>query len=281
MRTVRKTGASTSSFSTPMRRPTRKLPPKPQPSPRDSNDVDALARRNRRARQSALVAGRRVSRRSKAARSSRSTSASTSGSRSFSPTSSRRCGRCTTTSRVCSTTRSRSTCAPASRRRSSRSNRSRYGDFIASIGIPSILSIFSMDPLAGSGIVQVDLNLAFSILDRLLGGPGWYPDQAARSLRHRAHADAALHGPHAQQLPRGLELPADALAEDRSAGLEPAVHPAHHPARPDRRLRLLRAQDRRHRRRHELRPARTPFSNRSGRSSPTTSGRPRSWPAAV
>ena len=50
-----------------------------------------------------------------------------------------------------------------------------YGDFIASIGIPSILSIFSMDPLAGSGIVQVDLNLAFSILDRLLGGPGWYP----------------------------------------------------------------------------------------------------------
>src|ERR1035441_9966040 len=50
-----------------------------------------------------------------------------------------------------------------------------YGDFIASIGLPSILSIFSMDPLAGSGIVQVDLNLAFSILDRLLGGPGWYP----------------------------------------------------------------------------------------------------------
>jgi len=31
-----------------------------------------------------------------------------------------------------------------------------YGDFIASIGIPSILSIFSMDPLAGSGIVQID-----------------------------------------------------------------------------------------------------------------------------
>jgi flagellar motor switch protein FliM len=50
-----------------------------------------------------------------------------------------------------------------------------YGDFIASIGIPSVLSIFSMDPLAGSGIVQIDLNLAFSILDRLLGGPGWYP----------------------------------------------------------------------------------------------------------
>ncbi len=52
-----------------------------------------------------------------------------------------------------------------------------YGDFIASIGIPSILSIFSMDPLPGSGIVQVDLNLVFSIIDRLLGGPGWFPNK--------------------------------------------------------------------------------------------------------
>jgi flagellar motor switch protein FliM len=52
-----------------------------------------------------------------------------------------------------------------------------YGDFIASIGIPSILSIFSMDPLPGSGIVQVDLNLVFSIIDRLLGGPGWFPQR--------------------------------------------------------------------------------------------------------
>jgi flagellar motor switch protein FliM len=50
-----------------------------------------------------------------------------------------------------------------------------YGDFVASIGVPSILAIYSMDPLPGSGIVQVDLNLAFSIIDRLLGGPGWFP----------------------------------------------------------------------------------------------------------
>ncbi|MDQ2865284.1 MAG: flagellar motor switch protein FliM [Candidatus Eremiobacteraeota bacterium] len=52
-----------------------------------------------------------------------------------------------------------------------------YGDFIASIGTPSILGIFSMDPLPGSGIVQVDLNLVFSIIDRLLGGPGWFPNK--------------------------------------------------------------------------------------------------------
>src|SRR6201996_7731177 len=52
-----------------------------------------------------------------------------------------------------------------------------YGDFIAGISLPSILSIFSMDPLPGSGMVQVDLNLVFSIIDRLLGGPGWFPQK--------------------------------------------------------------------------------------------------------
>src|ERR1700761_6669191 len=43
-----------------------------------------------------------------------------------------------------------------------------YGDFVSSIGTPSILSIFSMDPLPGSGMAQIDLNLVFSIIDRLL-----------------------------------------------------------------------------------------------------------------
>jgi flagellar motor switch protein FliM len=52
-----------------------------------------------------------------------------------------------------------------------------YGDFIAGINVPSILAIFSMDPLPGSGSVQVDLNLVFSIIDRLLGGPGWFPQK--------------------------------------------------------------------------------------------------------
>jgi flagellar motor switch protein FliM len=63
-----------------------------------------------------------------------------------------------------------------------------YGDFISSIGIPSILSIFSMDPLPGSGMVQVDLNLVFSIIDRLLGGPGWY----AQKLRDLTDIERTL-----------------------------------------------------------------------------------------
>jgi flagellar motor switch protein FliM len=52
-----------------------------------------------------------------------------------------------------------------------------YGDFIASMGIPSILALFALDPLPGSGIVQVDLNVVFSIIDRLAGGPGWFPNK--------------------------------------------------------------------------------------------------------
>jgi flagellar motor switch protein FliM len=52
-----------------------------------------------------------------------------------------------------------------------------YGDFIASMGIPSILAIFALDPLPGSGIAQVDLNVVFSIIDRLAGGPGWFPNK--------------------------------------------------------------------------------------------------------
>ena len=220
-------------------------------------------------------------RRSKGARSSRSTSASTSGSRSSRPTSCRRCGRCTTTSRGCSTTRSRVYLRTRVEATIVSIEQISYGDFIASIGIPSILSIFSMDPLPGSGIVQVDLNLV--VLDHRPAArrPGLVPEQAARPHRHRAHADAALHGAHAQQLPRGVELPADALAEDRSARLEPAVHPAHHPARSDRGLRVVRAQDRRHGGRDELLPAVLGAAVDRDRSSPTSSGRRRSWPAAA
>ena len=67
-----------------------------------------------------------------------------------------------------------------------------YGDFIASIGIPSILGIFSMDPLPGSGIVQVDLNLVFSIIDRLLGGPGC--ERRKRRAIHFLSPSSRSHG---------------------------------------------------------------------------------------
>ena len=50
-----------------------------------------------------------------------------------------------------------------------------FSDFIASADNQNILSIFSLDPIPGSGMLKADTPLMFSIIDRLLGGPGWVP----------------------------------------------------------------------------------------------------------
>jgi flagellar motor switch protein FliM len=52
-----------------------------------------------------------------------------------------------------------------------------YSDFIASASGDHLYVIYSMDPLPGSGMVRIDLSLIFSIVDRLLGGPGWIPEK--------------------------------------------------------------------------------------------------------
>ena len=38
---------------------------------------------------------------------------------------------------------------------------------------PVIITLFSLTPMVGNGILQLDLPLAFCIVDRMLGGPGW------------------------------------------------------------------------------------------------------------
>lgn len=47
-----------------------------------------------------------------------------------------------------------------------------YEEFIRSIPNPTILNIFSLYPLEGTGIMEINPNLGFAFLDRLLGGPG-------------------------------------------------------------------------------------------------------------
>lgn len=47
-----------------------------------------------------------------------------------------------------------------------------YHEFINSIPNPSIISIVRIPPLKGSIMLEMDPNIAFSIIDRLLGGPG-------------------------------------------------------------------------------------------------------------
>lgn len=48
-----------------------------------------------------------------------------------------------------------------------------YEEFIRSIPNPTILNIFSLFPLEGSGIMEINPKLGFAFLDRLLGGPGY------------------------------------------------------------------------------------------------------------
>lgn len=50
-----------------------------------------------------------------------------------------------------------------------------YDDYITSSPNPTLLTIISLEPLSGAGILQVPLPLAMSILDRLLGGIGTGP----------------------------------------------------------------------------------------------------------
>lgn len=47
-----------------------------------------------------------------------------------------------------------------------------YDEFIRSVPNPTLMSILRMDPLDGNVIFEVNLNLVFAIIDRLLGGPG-------------------------------------------------------------------------------------------------------------
>lgn len=56
-----------------------------------------------------------------------------------------------------------------------------YDDYISSSPNPSLLTVLTLEPLAGAGILQVPLPLAMSVLDRLLGGIGTGP-YPARSL---------------------------------------------------------------------------------------------------
>lgn len=47
-----------------------------------------------------------------------------------------------------------------------------YGEFMGSVGSPSVLGIFEMTPLKGGAIVDLNPSLVFPMIDRILGGPG-------------------------------------------------------------------------------------------------------------
>lgn len=63
-----------------------------------------------------------------------------------------------------------------------------YDEFIRSVPNPTLLTILRMDPLEGNAIFEINLNLVFAIIDRLLGGPG----QITARVRELTEIEEAL-----------------------------------------------------------------------------------------
>ena len=47
-----------------------------------------------------------------------------------------------------------------------------YGEFLMSLPSPTSFNVFSMKPLDGTGVLEINPSIAFPMLDRLLGGKG-------------------------------------------------------------------------------------------------------------
>lgn len=47
-----------------------------------------------------------------------------------------------------------------------------YGEFLMSLPSPTSFNVFSMKPLEGSGVLEINPSIAFPMIDRLLGGNG-------------------------------------------------------------------------------------------------------------
>ncbi|MBD3823967.1 MAG: flagellar motor switch protein FliM [Epsilonproteobacteria bacterium] len=56
-----------------------------------------------------------------------------------------------------------------------------YGEFLMSLPNPTSFNVFSMKPLEGSGVIEINPSIAFPMLDRLLGGKG-EPFEASREF---------------------------------------------------------------------------------------------------
>ncbi len=47
-----------------------------------------------------------------------------------------------------------------------------YGEFLMSLPNPTSFNVFSVNPLEGSGVIEINPSIAFPMLDRILGGKG-------------------------------------------------------------------------------------------------------------
>ena len=76
----------------------------------------------------------------------------------------------------------------------------KFGEFLQAFSNPTGFSIFSMEPLIGSGLLAVEPNLAFSLIDCMFGGIGKPLAKTAR-----IHPDRTAHvGPILYRYSQGI-----------------------------------------------------------------------------
>ncbi len=56
-----------------------------------------------------------------------------------------------------------------------------YGEFLMSLPSPTSFNVFSLKPLDGKGVIELNPSIVFPMIDRLLGGPGM-PFDASREF---------------------------------------------------------------------------------------------------
>ncbi len=49
---------------------------------------------------------------------------------------------------------------------------STYGEYVSSLANPTAISVFSLDPLKGNSMLDFSPDIMFTLIDRILGGPG-------------------------------------------------------------------------------------------------------------
>jgi flagellar motor switch protein FliM len=62
-----------------------------------------------------------------------------------------------------------------------------YGEFVNSMPVPTLINIVTMEPLEGNAVLEMNLPIVFSIIDRLVGGPGTHRPKL-RELTEIEHA---------------------------------------------------------------------------------------------
>ncbi|MGI6285470.1 flagellar motor switch protein FliM [Neomoorella humiferrea] len=75
-----------------------------------------------------------------------------------------------------------------------------YEDFILSLPTPTLMNVFTMEPLKGSAVLQANMNFIFPIIDLLFGGRGEMPPFIRELTEIELHVLKRLNGRILEQL---------------------------------------------------------------------------------